>query len=106
MLGGTSWEVETYQKMAKDMGLQDKTTFEGSKPKDKVLSEFSKASYVVVPSLSEGFGFVVIEAFSVRTPVIGSNTGGIKEIIRNGIDGLLFEPGNHGSVGESYDDIP
>ena len=109
LLGGTSSEVETYQKMASELGLQDKTTFLGSQPKETVLEEFSKARYVVVPSLSEGFGFVVIEAFSVRTPVIGSNTGGIKEIIRNGIDGLLFEPGNHSALAKAmrmYDQDP
>jgi len=58
------------------------------------LEEFSGAYLAVVPSLVEAFGFVVIESFSVKTPVIGSRTSGIAEIVRDGRDGLLFEPGN------------
>ena len=49
---------------------------------------------VVVPSITEAFGFVTIEAMSVKTAVIGSDTSGIAEIIRNEQDGLLFEPRN------------
>ena len=94
LLGGTPSEVKKYKAMADELGLTDRVSFLGSQPRAEVLLQFSKARYAVVPSLSEGFGFVVIEAFSVQTPVIGSNTGGIKEIIRDGKDGLLVEPGN------------
>jgi glycosyltransferase involved in cell wall biosynthesis len=108
VLGGTPEQVGNYQNMAKGLGLGSRVTFEGSQPGSRVLTEFAKARFVVVPSLSEGFGFVVIEAFSVKTPVIGSNTGGIKEIIRNGKDGLLFPPGDHNALAsaikELYDD--
>ncbi|MEM7186873.1 MAG: glycosyltransferase family 4 protein [Bacteroidota bacterium] len=98
LLGGTEDQVAAYQKMAQDSGIESAVTFEGSQPKNKVLDAFAKASFVVVPSLSEGFGFVVIEAFSVGTPVIGSNTGGIKEIVRDGVDGQLVEPGDHNAL--------
>jgi glycosyltransferase involved in cell wall biosynthesis len=98
VLGGTAGQVENYQNMAEELGLHSRVTFEGSQRGSVVLREFAKARFVVVPSLSEGFGFVVIEAFSVKTPVIGSNTGGIKEIIRNGKDGLLFSPGDHNAL--------
>ena len=52
----------------------------------------SKAYVVIVPSLSEAFGLVNIEAMSVGTPVIASNVGGISEVIRDGIDGFLVPP--------------
>jgi glycosyltransferase involved in cell wall biosynthesis len=94
LLGGTPSEVKKYMGVANELGIKDQIAFLGSRPRAEVLTQFSKASYAVVPSLSEGFGFVVIEAFSVRTPVIGSNTGGIKEIIRDDKDGLLVNPGN------------
>ena len=94
LLGGTPSEVKIYMGIANELGLKDQVTFLGSRPRPEVLTQFSKANYAVVPSLSEGFGFVVIEAFSVQTPVIGSNTGGIKEIIRDDKDGLLVNPGS------------
>lgn len=94
LMGGGAEEVEKYSQIAKDLGLESNTVFYGSRPKEEVLELFSKARFAVVPSLSEGFGFVVIEAFSVKTPVIGSNTGGIAEIIRDGKDGILVTPGD------------
>jgi len=49
---------------------------------------------VVVPSMVESFSLVVREAFSAGIPVVAANTGGIPEAVRDGENGLLFEPGN------------
>jgi glycosyltransferase involved in cell wall biosynthesis len=49
----------------------------------------------VVPSLYEPFGIVAVEGLAMEKAVIGSRTGGIKEIIEDNVSGLLFEPGNH-----------
>jgi len=46
----------------------------------------------VVPSHSETFGLVVLEAMAAELPVIATNSGGIPEIIDNNKNGLLFEP--------------
>lgn len=48
----------------------------------------------VLPSNSETFGLVVIEAMASGVPVIATNSGGISEIITDRVDGLLFEPKN------------
>jgi glycosyltransferase involved in cell wall biosynthesis len=48
----------------------------------------------VVPSHSETFGLVIIEAMATGLPVIATNSGGIPEIIDNKKDGILFEPKN------------
>jgi len=50
---------------------------------------------LVLPSYHEGFGRVLIEAMAMKKPVIGSKTGGIKDIIDDRINGLLFDVGNH-----------
>jgi len=80
--------------LTKKLQLIEHVTFHSYQPIDKVMHFFKNAYMVVVPSITEAFGFVTIEAMSVKTPVIGSNTSGIGEIIRDKEDGLLFEPEN------------
>lgn len=64
------------------------------------ISEFmAKISVLIVPSLwNEPFGRVIIEAYSYGIPVIGSNTGGIPELIENGKTGFIFDPDKNGDL--------
>jgi glycosyltransferase involved in cell wall biosynthesis len=48
----------------------------------------------IVPSLSEPFGLVALEAMALGRPVVASRVGGLAEIIQHEITGLLVEPGN------------
>ncbi len=56
------------------------------------------ADVMIIPSHHEGFGRVVLEAYDANLPVLGSNVGGIPEIIENGVTGLLFEAGDAGDL--------
>lgn len=65
-------------------------TFQGRKDPSEI---YPQIDVLVVPSLShEAFGRVVIEAYSYGVPVIASHRGGLSEIVRDGITGLLFDP--------------
>lgn len=90
--------IKKYVKMVQELRLENNVTFIGWKSKKELLEIFGSSWFTVVPSLAEAFGYVVIESFSVKTPVIGSNTGGISEIIRDGKDGLLFSTGNYNDL--------
>ncbi len=59
------------------------------------IAMISACDVFVVPSLYEPFGIVAVEGLAMEKAVIGSRTGGIKEIIEDGKSGLLFEPGNY-----------
>jgi glycosyltransferase involved in cell wall biosynthesis len=82
------------QQLVKAYGLGSQVCFTSSVSHDIMLHRMAEADIVVVPSLSEAFGLVNVEALAVGTPVVASRIGGIPEIIRDGVDGLLFEPGN------------
>jgi glycosyltransferase involved in cell wall biosynthesis len=86
------------EEMARELGLGDRCRFLGLLPHPEVLSRMAGAWAVVVPSQKEAFGLVNIESMSVGVPVIGSNTGGIAEIVRDGVDGFLFPPGDHDAL--------
>lgn len=49
---------------------------------------------LILPSHVEGFGLVLLEGMAAGIPVLGSETHGINEVIRNGVNGLLFQPRN------------
>ena len=64
-------------------------------PEQERMDLIAASDIFVVPSLYEPFGIVAVEGLAMKKAVIGSRTGGIKEIIEDGKSGLLFEPGNH-----------
>jgi glycosyltransferase involved in cell wall biosynthesis len=88
----------TCEELAGRLGVAGNCTFSGLLPHSKVFSAMAEAWATIVPSRNEAFGLVNIESMAVSVPVIGSNTGGIAEIIRDGQDGLLFPPGDHAAL--------
>jgi glycosyltransferase involved in cell wall biosynthesis len=93
-IGGGPFRVFC-EELAGRLGVARNCVFAGSLPHPKVLSALAGSWATVVPSRNEAFGLVNIESMAVGVPVIGSNTGGTAEIIRDGVDGFLFPPGDH-----------
>lgn len=74
---------------------QDIALYLGAMSAEEVRKEMSKASFLVVPSLTfEHFPQVIVEAFSMGLPVIASRLGAMEEIIEDGETGLHFSPGD------------
>jgi glycosyltransferase involved in cell wall biosynthesis len=78
--------------LAQDLGVEQQCEFLGSLPHERVILEMAMASVTVIPSRNEAFGKVSVESLAVGTPVIASAVGGLAEIIRDNIDGLLISP--------------
>lgn len=74
--------------LAHSLGLASKLRFLGYVYHMREL--LSAVDVVVVPSWDEGFSLVTIEAMAARRPVVASNVGGISEIIKDGVNGVLF----------------
>jgi glycosyltransferase involved in cell wall biosynthesis len=67
----------------------------GWRSRNEIIDLIKGALFLVMPSESyEGFPLVIVEAFACGVPVIGSQIGGVGEVIRDGYSGLLFEAGN------------
>lgn len=67
----------------------------GLKSRNDVLSLLHNANFVIFPSTClETFGMVLIEAFACGTPVIGSNLGSTKDIVKDGVTGYQFQAGD------------
>lgn len=61
----------------------------------------AKWKFLVVPSLSESFGQVVLEAAMFSKPVIATRVGGLPEVVKNNITGLLVEKNNAGDLAKA-----
>jgi glycosyltransferase involved in cell wall biosynthesis len=77
------------------------TIFLGALAREAVLREMKRAAVVVVPSLCyENFPLVILEAFACATPVVGSRSGALAEMIEDGVTGLLTPTGDPAALGE------
>jgi glycosyltransferase involved in cell wall biosynthesis len=71
------------------------TDYLGYRAPDEVRRIMHASRFLVAPSICyETFGLVAVEAFSCGLPVIASRHGGLGELIRDGVTGLLFTPGD------------
>lgn len=100
VIGGGAQEISKYLEQAKKLNIAENLEFKSFTSKSNVMTELADSYVCIVPSYFEAFCYVVIESLSVGTPVIGSDTTGIGEIIENGKCGYLFEPGNHDELSD------
>lgn len=78
-----------------------KVVYLGPKKSRELLQYYQSASVVVMPSLSESFGNVILESLACETPVIASSVGGIPEIISSYENGILVPPNNEVKLAEA-----
>ena len=105
---GESEYLAMLKKRIGELGLTDSFIFAGFR--DDILSTIAALDIMVVPScvirkgahiITEGFGRVAIEAMAVGVPVVASATGGLKEIIEDGVSGILVPAGNSTAIAEA-----
>lgn len=94
LIGGTGPLKEQLRKQIKKIGLEENVQLCGYIPNDKIAYYMNAADIFVLPSLSEGNPTVMFEALGVGLPFIGTNVGGIPEIITSEDYGLIVEPAN------------
>jgi L-malate glycosyltransferase len=94
LIVGDGTEKENLMELAKQLRIQDSVVFAGRVPSKETPDHFNKLNCLVNISQRESFGVSVIEAMACKVPVIVSDTGGLREIVDNGITGIYVEPGN------------
>ncbi len=84
-------EVARTEALVDELGLRDRVVFVPPQPHE-LLSTYYRASDVcLVPSRSESFGLVALEAAACGTPVVASDVGGLRSLIDHGRTGYLVE---------------
>ena len=74
--------------------LPDQTSWTERLTQNEVSSALDESTLLVLPSRSEGMGRVIVEAFCRGRPLVASRVGGIPDLVEDGVNGLLVEPGD------------
>ena len=99
-LVGKGSQMGKTQDLVSSHSLQRKVVFAGFIPPDEIPGYMVAADTFVLPSLSEGFPLVLLEAMAAGLPIVATNVGGIPEIVTDGENGFLVEPRNSQQLAE------
>lgn len=89
--------------LAQQLNLTAHVFFHGDV--SNVQHYYLRSSIVLIPSFFESFGYVAVEAGLLRRPVIASNVGGLREIIVDGVTGVLVESGSSAAFASAVESI-
>lgn len=92
LVGRSTPYLSSLKKLTLQLGLQERVDFHADVPHDEIASIFASATVFCLPSRLEPFGIVLLEAALFEVPVVASAVGGVTEIVRPGIDGVLVPP--------------
>lgn len=86
------------EQLAHDIGIARSTFFVGYQP--EVAGYYRLFDAFLLPSVNEGTPVSAIEALASGTPVVATRVGGVPDVVRDGEDGFLFEPGDTDDAAE------
>jgi glycosyltransferase involved in cell wall biosynthesis len=98
-------ELEALQAHAVAAGVADRVHFAGSLPEGGVLSALHGADLFVLATEAEALGVVFMEAMAAGVPVIGTNVGGVGEVVQDGLTGVVVEPKDSHGLAEAIEGL-
>ncbi len=84
-------QEEEMRLLAEELGLADRVRFVAPQPHHLLSTYYRAADVMVVPSRSESFGLVALEAAACGTPVVASAVGGLTSLVDDGVTGVLVK---------------
>jgi len=84
-------EVDALHALVADLGLEHRVHFVAPRPHDQLADYYRAADVCVVPSRTESFGLVALEAAACGTSVVAANVGGLRVLVDDGITGHLVD---------------
>jgi D-inositol-3-phosphate glycosyltransferase len=89
-LSGTGFDhPDSLLQLVKELNLMENIMFLPPSTREKLATLYQASTLVAVPSYSESFGLVAVEAQACGTPVIATNVGGLKTVVADNLSGLL-----------------
>jgi glycosyltransferase involved in cell wall biosynthesis len=101
MIAGGDPAIPRLVQLSRQVCGGDYFNFLGNQDRESINQLYSDACIFVLPALVEALGIVLLEAMASGVPVIGTNTGGIPEIISNDLNGKLVPSENSAALSEA-----
>jgi glycosyltransferase involved in cell wall biosynthesis len=93
VIAGDGTQRQNAERAAEEAGLADRITFLGSVGDDDLIGLYANALAVIYPPFDEDFGYVTLEAFLARKPVVtATDSGGPNEFVVDGVNGFVCAP--------------
>src|SRR6185295_13946317 len=92
ILAGDGPEIATAERVAREAGVADRVHFLGEQ--EDVERVYAASDLFLLPSEHESFGLSALEALACGVPVIGTDAGGLPEVVQSGRTGVLVEVGD------------
>jgi len=81
-----------------EFGVGDSVRLVGYVPREQLAEHYNAADIFVLPSLSESFGQVLLEAMSCGLPIVATRVGGVPETVHSEVGGLLIQPASSEAI--------
>jgi glycosyltransferase involved in cell wall biosynthesis len=93
VMAGEGEERTALERLAAEIGVANRVTFTGRLTEEQLLDRLATCRAVIFPPLQEDYGFVTVEAFAARRPVLTCvDSGGPAELVEDTLSGFVCEP--------------
>jgi glycosyltransferase involved in cell wall biosynthesis len=94
VIAGEGPDRQPLEERARELGIEDRVEFLGAQPRSRVVELFRAADATILSSSWENFPHTIVEALAVGTPVLAMEAGGVGEVVRDDVNGLLVPAGD------------
>jgi glycosyltransferase involved in cell wall biosynthesis len=102
VIAGEGTQEANLRRLAGELGVADRVAFEGAVDDDRLLALYAGALGVVYAPFDEDFGYVTLEAFLARKPVVTArDSGGTLEFVGDGVNGFVCDP-DPGALADAF----
>ena len=105
LLVGDGPERPVLEREIRRLGVADRVHLLGFVPHGRVPAVLAHADLLVLPSLYEELGTILLEAMWAGLPIVASKTGGIPDVITDGVNGMLVPPGEPRALAGAIDRV-
>jgi glycosyltransferase involved in cell wall biosynthesis len=101
VIAGDGPDRASLEVRARELGIADRVSFLGALPRERIVELFHAADAAILSSSWENFPHTVVEALAVGTPVLAMESGGVSEVVQNGVNGLVVAAGDTAALADA-----